>query len=74
MTTKTKTSTANVAVIKTSDGCRIELPQATLAAALRRVLFAADIESTRYALAGVRVEVMPDRITFVATDGNRLAY
>lgn len=40
---------------------------------IRRTLFAADTESSRYALAGVLLEFEPERITAVGTDGRRLA-
>lgn len=39
----------------------------------RRTLFATDTESARYALGGVLLEMGPDKITAVATDGRRLA-
>jgi DNA polymerase-3 subunit beta len=39
----------------------------------RRTVFATDTESTRYALGGVLVELTPEGITAVATDGRRLA-
>ena len=40
---------------------------------IRRTIFATDVESTRYALGGVLVELTPDSITMVGTDGRRLA-
>ncbi len=40
---------------------------------IRRTMFATDPESTRYALGGVLVELTPDSITMVGTDGRRLA-
>lgn len=48
--------------------------QATLKQGLASVVHAMDVESMRYALAGVRVVIMPGEITFVATDGRRLAH
>ncbi len=39
---------------------------------IRRTAFATDLESSRYALGGVLLELGPDRITGVATDGRRL--
>jgi DNA polymerase-3 subunit beta len=39
----------------------------------RRTVFATDPESTRYALGGVLVELTPEGIIAVATDGRRLA-
>jgi DNA polymerase-3 subunit beta len=40
---------------------------------IRRTMFATDVESTRYALGGVLVELTPESITLVGTDGRRLA-
>jgi DNA polymerase-3 subunit beta len=40
---------------------------------IRRTLFAADAESSRYALGGVMLEFENDKIIGVATDGRRLA-
>jgi DNA polymerase-3 subunit beta len=40
---------------------------------IRRTVFATDVESTRYALGGVLVELTPESITMVGTDGRRLA-
>jgi DNA polymerase-3 subunit beta len=40
---------------------------------IRRTMFATDVESTRYALGGVLVELSPESITMVGTDGRRLA-
>lgn len=40
---------------------------------IRRTVFATDVESTRYALGGVLVELSPESITMVGTDGRRLA-
>lgn len=44
-----------------------------LRSAIRRTVFATDVESTRYALGGVLVELAPDRVAFVSTDSRRLA-
>jgi DNA polymerase-3 subunit beta len=41
--------------------------------AIRRTLFATDVESTRYALGGVLVEPGPKGLTLAATDSRRLA-
>jgi DNA polymerase III subunit beta len=40
---------------------------------IRRTMFATDVESTRYALGGVLVEVTDESIAMVGTDGRRLA-
>jgi DNA polymerase-3 subunit beta len=40
---------------------------------IRRTMFATDLESTRYALGGVLVELSAETITMVGTDGRRLA-
>lgn len=40
---------------------------------IRRTIFATDVESTRYALGGVLVELTGDSIAMVGTDGRRLA-
>lgn len=40
---------------------------------IRRTIFATDVESTRYALGGVLVELTADSIAMVGTDGRRLA-
>src|SRR6202011_1260363 len=40
---------------------------------IRRTIFATDVESTRYALGGVLVELTAETITMVGTDGRRLA-
>lgn len=40
---------------------------------IRRTIFATDVESTRYALGGVLVELTDESITMVGTDGRRLA-
>lgn len=44
-----------------------------LRSAIKRTIFATDVESTRYALGGVLVELAADRVAFVATDSRRLA-
>jgi DNA polymerase-3 subunit beta len=40
---------------------------------IRRTIFATDVESTRYALGGVLVELTADTIAMIGTDGRRLA-
>ena len=41
--------------------------------AIRRTMFSTDVESTRYALGGVLVELTSEGLTMVGTDGRRLA-
>lgn len=41
--------------------------------AIRRTMFATDVESTRYALGGVLFEFADDTLSLVGTDGRRLA-
>ncbi|MBX7073775.1 MAG: DNA polymerase III subunit beta [Pirellulales bacterium] len=50
-----------------------ELPARLLRELIRRTVFATDVESTRYALGGVLIELTEDKITAVGTDGRRLA-
>ena len=45
----------------------------TLKQLIQRTLFATDVESTRYALGGVQIELTRDSITLAATDSRRLA-
>ena len=40
---------------------------------IRRTIFATDVESTRYALGGVLIELTVESIAMVGTDGRRLA-
>ncbi len=40
---------------------------------VRRTVFATDMESSRYALGGVLIELAPEKVIGVATDGRRLA-
>ncbi len=49
------------------------VPGKTLKQLIHRTIFATDVESTRYALGGVRLELTPDSITLAATDSRRLA-
>jgi DNA polymerase-3 subunit beta len=46
---------------------------ADLRRAIRRTIFATDVESTRYALGGVLFEISGGSLTLVGTDGRRLA-
>ena len=50
-----------------------EVPARLYKELVRRTLFATDVESSRYALGGVLLEMSEDRIIAVATDGRRLA-
>jgi DNA polymerase-3 subunit beta len=50
-----------------------ELPARLFREIVRRTAFATDVESTRYALGGVLLEMLPDQIVAVGTDGRRLA-
>ena len=50
-----------------------EMPARLFREIVRRTVFATDNESSRYALGGVLIELGPDQITAVATDGRRLA-
>ncbi len=52
---------------------KIRLPAKLLKAALKLTMYAVDLESTRYALGGVKLEVADSELHFVATDGRRLA-
>jgi len=49
------------------------MPADQFCRAVKGVVFAADKESSRYALSAVLIEVAGDVVTFVATDGRRLA-
>ncbi len=40
---------------------------------IKRTIFATDVESTRYALGGVQMELNPEKATLAATDSRRLA-
>ncbi|MBL8850830.1 MAG: DNA polymerase III subunit beta [Planctomycetaceae bacterium] len=48
-------------------------PAAALKQAIQRTLFAADVESTRYALGGVLLDFNDQGLTLAATDSRRLA-
>ncbi len=50
-----------------------EVAASDLRKLIRRTIFATDVESTRYALGGVLVELTDGSITMVGTDGRRLA-
>lgn len=61
------------AVAAFDEQCYYAVPGKALQEAIRRTLFAADVESTRYALGGVLLEPGPESLTVVATDSRRLA-
>lgn len=50
-----------------------EVPSRLMKELIRRTLFATDAESSRYALGGVLLEMEPEHIIAVATDGRRLS-
>lgn len=50
-----------------------EISPSLLRTLIRRTTFATEAESGRYALGGVLLELEPDRVIAVATDGRRLA-
>lgn len=50
-----------------------ELSARSLREMIRRTIFATDNESSRFALGGVLLELVADKITAVGTDGRRLA-
>jgi DNA polymerase-3 subunit beta len=57
-----------------SDKSYLEMPSRVLKEMIKRTAFAADVESTRYALSGILLEPQSDQLmTAVATDGRRLA-
>ena len=45
----------------------------SFAAAIKRTVFAADVETSRYALGGIKLEMTEDTALVVGTDGRRLA-
>lgn len=51
-----------------------EMTASSLAEAIRRTVFAADVTNAKYALGGVMMEMKNDEIHAVATDGRQLAY
>ncbi len=50
-----------------------EVEGTALSQAIRRTIFATDVESTRYALGGILAELEGEKLTLVATDSRRLA-
>lgn len=53
---------------------RLQLPQAQLKQLIEHTQFAMAQQDIRYYLNGLMLDVRPDRVTTVATDGHRLAY
>ena len=49
------------------------IPAGDLKKLIRRTIFATDLESARYALGGVLIELTAESIAMVGTDGRRLA-
>ncbi len=49
------------------------IPAASFKEMIRRTVFSTDVESTRYALGGVLMEFLGDKLTMAATDSRRLA-
>ncbi len=49
------------------------IPASAMREVIRRTIFATDVESTRYALGGILVELSEDSVTLAATDSRRLA-
>lgn len=56
-----------------SDSGGYAVPGKALKVGIQRTLFAADVESTRYALGGVLLELRKNFLTLAATDSRRLA-
>ncbi len=61
------------AVADFQEGAYHELSARLLRELIKRTIFATDNESSRYALGGVLLEMGPDKIVGVGTDGRRLA-
>lgn len=60
-------------VAQFEDDSYFTLPAAAFRQLIRRTVFATDVESTRYALGGILVELGPERATLAATDSRRLS-
>ncbi len=54
--------------------CSFELPQSTLKTMVEKTAFAMAQQDVRYYLNGLLLDVAPNKIRAVATDGHRLAY
>lgn len=61
-------------ITTTNKTIEFTIPQAQLANGLASVVHAVDTESMRYSINGVRIVIMPREITFVATNGRRMAW
>jgi len=61
------------AVAEFTEAAYHALPARLLKELIRRTIFATDNESSRYALGGVLLELGPEKIVGVGTDGRRLA-
>ena len=60
--------------VPTADGAEsFSIESSKLRRMVRRTAFATDVESTRYALGGLQLEVVGDDVTLAATDSRRLA-
>ena len=55
------------------DDAYFTLTASALKQLIKRTVFATDVESTRYALGGVLMDLTPERATLAATDSRRLA-
>jgi len=55
------------------EGRHLAVPAKVLQQAIRRTIFSTDVESTRYALGGILLELQADALTLAATDSRRLA-
>ena len=51
----------------------VEVPAAVLTSLISRTVFAISAEESRFTLNGALLQIKPDRLTMVATDGHRLA-
>lgn len=60
-------------VAEFAESAFVSVPARLFREVIRRTIFATDNESSRYALGGVLLELEPDHLTAVATDGRRLA-
>lgn len=60
-------------VLPFEDGQFVSIAGKSLKEMIRRTIFATDLESTRYALGGILLELTPERLGMVATDSRRLA-